>query len=67
MYCELTDEEVFQLEIMLEQIEGCADLLWSYLELDNDVPAMTAVNVTREKARAATQMLSTGVRRAGLQ
>ena len=59
--CFLTDEQVNAIQIVLEQIEGCADLLDSHVDgLASNNGAKTAVNVIKEKARAADALITAG-------
>lgn len=56
----LTEDQVNRLEIILDQIWGCADLLISHLDLANDSGAMTCVNVIKEKSKTATTIVRAG-------
>ena len=58
----LSEERANQLQILLEQIEGAADLLLSHLDIAADKGAMTAVSVIKEKARAADALVRADLR-----
>jgi hypothetical protein len=59
--CIITDEQVNRLQIILEQIEGCAQLIISHDEnIAHDNPMFTAVNVIIEKAKAADEIVRAG-------
>ena len=62
-FCTLTESEETRLQCIFEQVEGCADLLHKYLEVENDNPAMTGLNILREKASEGKAIIREAFRR----
>lgn len=58
--CTLTEEQVNRLLIVLEQIDGCAELLFEHCSIENDNPAMTIYNVIKEKSQEADAIVKAG-------
>ena len=57
--CTLTEDQVNRLLVVLEQIDGCAELLYEHCLSEGDNPAVTIYNVIKEKAKEADAIVMT--------